>query len=153
MALAHRGEWFKDRWREALQAWADEKLAGRSWRYMGKVLALAPDNIIKDVDHSLSWWLQTIAKIFRGNEADFFILIRRILLRYADEHVEANGDPVFKAINHPVGHATEAALRWWYRQSLEDNQRLPDVLKEIFTELWKIEIPSFCHGRLLLATQ
>ncbi len=63
-----------------------------------------------------------------------------------------NGDPVFRAINHPVGHVTEAALRWWYRQSLEDNQRLLNVLKEIFTELCKIEIVSFRHGRLLLAT-
>jgi hypothetical protein len=152
LALAQSGEWFKDRWREALQAWADEKLAARSWRYMGRVLALAPDEVIKELAHSLSWWLQAIAKIFHGNEADFFILIRRILAIYAEERVEADDDPVFKAINHPVGHVTEAALRWWYRQSLEDNQGLPGILKDIFTELCKIEIVSFRYGRLLLAT-
>jgi hypothetical protein len=152
LALAQRGEWFQDRWREALQAWADEKLAGRSWRYMGRVLALAPTDLIKDVAHSLSWWLQAIAKIFRSNEADFFTLIRRILVIYAAERVETGVDPVHTAINHPIGHVTEAALRWWYRQSLEDNQGLQNVIKELFTELCKVDIASFRHGRLLLAT-
>jgi hypothetical protein len=153
LTLAQNGEWFKDRWREALQAWADEKLTARSWRYMGRVLATAPVEIIKEFADSLSTWLQAIAKSFHGNEADFFILIKRFLALYAEEEgIEDDDDPVLKAINHPIGHVTEAALRWWYRQSLEDNQRLPDVLTEIFTELCKIEIVSFRHGRLLLAT-
>ena len=152
LMLAQRGEWLQDRWREALQAWADEKLAVRSWRYMGKVLALAPDELIKQIAHALSSWLQAIAKIFRGNDTEFFLLIRRILVLYVGESVEPADDPVFRAINHPVGHVTEAALRWWYRQSLEDNQRLPEVLKDIFTELCKIEVVIFRHGRLLLAT-
>jgi hypothetical protein len=143
---------FTDRWREALQAWADEKLAARSWRYMGKVLALAPAEVIKELAHSLSWWLQTIAKIFRGNEGEFFILIRRMLALHREDGIEADDDPVFTAINHPVGQVTEAALRWWYRQSLEDKQGLPDVLKAIFTDLCSLEIVSFRHGRVLLAT-
>ena len=152
LTLAQSGEWFTDRWREALQAWADEKLAARSWRYMGKVLAVAPAEVIKELAHSLSWWLQAIAKVFNGNEGEFFILIRRMLALHREEGIEADDDPVHTAINHPVGHVTEAALRWWYRQPLEDKQGLPDILKAIFTELCSIEILCFRHGRLLLAT-
>ncbi len=53
MELAHNGEWYTYRWREALQAWADEKHAARSWRYMGVVLAAATDEIVKELAHSL----------------------------------------------------------------------------------------------------
>ncbi len=151
MELAQDGEWFTDRWREALQAWAHEKHATRSWRYMGEVLAAAPDEIVKELTHSLSWWLQAIARTFSGKEADFFAHIRRVLTLYREEGIEADDDPVFRAINHPVGHATEAALSWWYRQSLEDNQGIPDVLKSIITDLCDTDVASFRHGRVLLA--
>ena len=150
--LAKSGEWFTDRWRDALQAWADEKLAARSWRYMSGTLAAAPDAIVKELAHSLSWWLQAIAKTFSGNEETFFAHIRRVIELYRKEGIEADDDPVFKAINHPVGHVTEAALRWWYRHSLEDNQGLPDLLKPLFTDLCDTNITSFRHARVLLST-
>jgi hypothetical protein len=152
LTLAQSGEWFTDRWREALQAWADEKLAKRSWRHMGAVLATAPAEVVMELAHSLSWWLQTVAKFFNSNDGDFFALIRRMLDLYREESINADNDPVFRAIKHPVGQVTEASLRWWYRQSLEDNQGLPDVLKIIFTEICRIDVVSFRHGRLLLAT-
>ncbi len=152
LTLVQRGEWLPDRWREALQAWADEKLAARSWRYMGGALVLAPDDVAKELAHSLSWWLQAIAKSFNGNEAHFFTLIRRMLALHRDEGIEANDDPVSKAINHPVGHVTEAALQWWYRQDLQDGQRLPDILKSIFMDLCDTAVTTFRHGRVLLAT-
>lgn len=151
LTLVQTGEWFRDRWREALQAWANEKLARRSWRYMGKVLAAAPREVVKELAHSLSWWLQSVGKYFSGNEDYFFALIQRMLDLYRDEG-NADGDPVFRALNHPVGQVTEAVLRWWYRQSLEDNQRLPNALKAIFTEICRTDVVSFRHGRLLLAT-
>jgi len=151
--LARRGEWLIDRWREALQVWSDETLALRSWHYMRSELAIAPDDIVKELAHPLSWWLQAISKTFSRNEETFFLLIRRVLALHRNEDTPPDHDPVFKAINHPVGHVTEAALQWWYRQSLEDNQGLPDDIKPIFTDLCETNIASFRHGRLLLATR
>ena len=152
LTLVQRRQWLTDRWREALQAWADEKLAARSWRYTGAALVLAPDDVAKELAHSLSWWLQAIAKSFDGNEAHFFTLIRRMLALHRDEGIEANDDPVSRAINHPVGHVTDAALRWWYRQELQDGHGLPDILKSIFTDVCDTDVASFVHGRVLLAT-
>ena len=150
--LARRGEWPAVRWREALQAWSDEKLTARSWRYVGGALAVAPDEVTKELAHTLSWWLESVAKTLSG-EVDLFLkLIRKILALHYDETIEPHGDPVSKAINHPIGHVTEATLRWWYRQSLEDNQGLPDVLKPIFQDLCDTRVMSFRHGRVLLAT-
>lgn len=152
VALSRAGEWPTSRWREALQAWAEEKLLKRSWQFMGPVLNDAPDETLKELAHTLGWWLQSIAKTFEGHEPVFFNLIQRLLVLERDDGVETNEDPVFQAINHPVGHVTEAALRWWYRQSLDDGQGLPDAVKALFTELCDTQIASFRHGRVVLAT-
>ncbi|WP_372522111.1 anti-phage defense-associated sirtuin Dsr1 [Sulfuricaulis sp.] len=149
-ALANEGVWLGDRWREALQAWSEEKLIKRSWRYMSPVLINAPDELVRSHTHGISWWLKAIAKTFEGHEALFFLLCRRILAMNHEDGVEGE-DPVMQAINHPVGHVTEALLQWWYRRSLEDGQSLPEELKPIFTELCNIQIEKFRHGRVLLA--
>ncbi len=149
-AMARGGAWPTDRWREALQAWSEEKLVKRSWRYMAPVLADAPDEVLQSLAHGVSWWLQAIAKIFEGHEASFFTLTRRILALDHQDDVDTD-EPVMRAINHPVGHVTEALLRWWYRRSLEDGQGLSEAIKPTLTELSDPRIDKFRHGRVLLA--
>jgi hypothetical protein len=149
-ALAREGVWPTERWREALQAWSEEKLLKRSWRYMAPILAIAPDEVLQPLAHGVSWWLQAIAKTFEGHEALFFVLARRILAQDHQDGVDTDA-PVGRAINHPVGHVTEALLRWWYRRSLEDGQGLPDEIKPTFTELCDTRIDKYRHGRVLLA--
>jgi len=139
-ALAKEGVWPTDRWREPLQAWSEEKLIKRSWRYMAPLLTEAPSRVLETLSHGVSWWLQAIAKPFEGHEACFFALARRILaLDYQDDG--DTDDPVHLAINHPVGLVTKALLRWWYRRSLEDGQGLPDEIKGTFSELCDFVIP------------
>ncbi len=149
--LSREGVWPADRWREALQAWADEKLLNRSWRYMGPVLRDMPQNTLETVAHSLGWWLQAIAKTFKGNEQYFFDLIARILGLEHEGSLETD-QPVSHALNHPIGHVTEAALRWWYRRPLEDGQGLPAEIKPIFTALCYTSIDKFLPGRVILAS-
>ncbi|HBN9625210.1 TPA: SIR2 family protein [Pseudomonas aeruginosa] len=149
-ALAREGVWPTRHWREALQAWSEEKLLKRSWHYMAPTLATAPDEVLQTLAHGVSWWLQAIAKTFEGHEALFFVLTRRILAQDHQDGVDTD-EPVMRAINHPVGHVTEALLRWWYRRSLEDGQGLPEELKPTFTELCDTRIEKFRHGRVLLA--
>jgi hypothetical protein len=151
LRLAQQGDWIVDRWREALQAWSDERLAARSWRYVGDTLASAPDNFIKELAHSLGWWIQTVAKVFTRGEDAFFGLIRKILEQSTYEALP-DADVAFRSINHPVGSATEAALRWWFRQGLEDGQGLSGEIEPIFTDLCNPDILIFRYGRLLLAT-
>jgi len=149
-ALAREGVWPTDRWREALQAWSEEKLTKRSWRYMGPMLADAADEVLQTLAHGLSWWLRAIAKTFTGHEALFLSVAGRILTLDYQDGVDTD-EPVTRAINHPVGHVTEALLRWWYRRSLEDGQGLPEELRVIFAELCDARIKKFRHGRVLLA--
>ena len=148
--MARQNVWPDDRWRDALQAWSEAKLLGRSWRYMAPVLADADDDLLQTLAHGVSRWLQVIAKTFEGHEAHFFGLARRILALDHQDGVDTD-EPVMRAINHPVGKVTEALLRWWYRGSLEDGQGLPAKLKPTFIELCDTRIEKFRHGRVLLA--
>ncbi|MEG2253471.1 MAG: hypothetical protein RSC98_10550, partial [Clostridia bacterium] len=86
------------------------------------------------VTHGVSYWLRTVAKTFVGHEEEFFTLGHRVLELHTRDGNDTD-DPVGRAINHPVGHVTEALLQWWYRRSLEDGKGLPVELKPTFTEL------------------
>lgn len=149
-ALTQEGVWPTDRWREALQAWSEEKLLKRSWRYMAPALTDAPGEVLQTLAHSVGWWLQAVAKTFEGHEGHFLTLARRILALDHQDGVDTD-EPVMRAINHPVGQVTEALLRWWYRRSLEDGQGLSKEFKPTFTELCDTRIDKFRHGRVLLA--
>ena len=149
-ALAQGGEWPTERWREALQVWAEDNLIEHSW-CMAQVISNAPDNVIQELSHSLGWWLQAQAKIFKGREELFFTLIRRLLELEHQNGVHEANDLLFRAINHPIGRVTEALLRWWYRQEPKDAEGLIDEIKPLFTELCDTGVEKFRHGRVLLA--
>ena len=148
--LTRQNNWPVERWRDALQAWAEEKLRDRSWRFMAPVVVGAPDDLVQALSHGISRWLQAVAKTFEGHEDHFLTLAQRIL--YLDfEGDDDTDDPVFRAINHPVGHVTQALLDWWYRQEPNDGQGLPEFIKPIFTELCDTQVAKFRHGRVLLS--
>jgi hypothetical protein len=92
---------------------------------MGPVLANGPNDLLQALADEISWWLQAIAKTFEAHETIFLSLCRRTLALDHQDGVDTD-DPVTRAINHPVGHVTEALLRWWSRRSLEDGQGLPE---------------------------
>ncbi len=109
-SLAQENLWPQQRWRDALQAWSDEKWIERSWRYMAPVLASALDDVLQPLAWAVSYWLRAVAKTFEGHETLFLGLCRRTLALDYEEGGDA-GDPVQRAINHPVGHVTEALSR------------------------------------------
>lgn len=150
-ALAEEAVWPTDRWGQALQAWSEERHLRRSWRYMAPSLIAAPDDVLQPLGHGVSWWLRAIARTFEGHDEQFFTLARRVLTLDHEDGIDTD-EPVTRAINHPVGHVTDALLRWWYRRSLEDRQGLPESIRATFTELCDTRVDSFRHGRVLLAS-
>jgi hypothetical protein len=97
------------------------------------------------------WWMRPMADHAIQREDIWLDLIERILSVYRSETQPVNDDPVGKAINHPVGQATEAVLHFWYRQKLEDNQGLPDRIGAILGRVCDLQVQSFRHGRVILA--
>jgi hypothetical protein len=148
--LAQQKNWPVKRWCDALQAWAEENLRNRSWRFMAPIVVGVPDDSLKSLSRDVSRWLQAVAETFEGYEDHFLTLAQRILRLDFEDDSDAD-DPVSHAINHPVGHVTQALLDWRYRQKPDDGQGLPEAIKPIFTELCDTQIAKFRHGRVLLA--
>lgn len=61
-------------------------------------------------------------------------------------------DPLTRALNHPIGHVTQALLNWWYRQGPKAGEGLKDEIKTSFTEMCTKKDEKFRNGRVLLAT-
>lgn len=149
--LAMQNEWPISRWREALQAWSEDKLLRPSWRYMAKIIYTAPNNVLEELSGALSQWLKEESKSIDSQEDVFFIIVNRIIgFEYAERDND-NDDSVFKAINHPIGQVTEAVINLWYRNDPEAGEGLRGDIRRIFTELCDIEIERFRHGRVVLA--
>jgi hypothetical protein len=149
-ALAQKDYWPSARWREALQAWGDEKWLLRSWRYLAPTLLRMPDDELREIAHSATWWLEAISKILDRNEHVFLELCGRFL---ALDHQDGmpSERPVARAINHPVGHVTQALLNHWFTKHPLDGDRLPDCFLSVFTKLSDTSIGQNRHGRVLLA--
>jgi hypothetical protein len=152
LALAKQGNWEPvDRWREALQAYTNEKTVNRSWRYLRRVLVHAPDRVIDELAPALGWWLEAVSKGFKGDTADFFSLVRKILELRREEVVEIQNDKTTDALNHPIGRVVEAIFHWWYRQDLKDGQRMADPVLSVFNAVTDTSVESFKLGRVILA--
>ncbi|MGC0053684.1 hypothetical protein ACNSPG_11540 [Brucella pituitosa] len=149
--LARCGNWITSRWRQALQAWAEEDLADRSWRCINQAIVSAPNEVISELSHALAWWLKAVAKSSKHSQQNLLVLVQRIFDVCQNDQVEESEDALTSAINHPVGMAIEAVLEAWYCEGLEDNQGLSGEIRTIFTRVSDAGISSFRHGRILLA--
>jgi SIR2-like domain len=150
--LAREEQWPSARWREALQAWSEEGRVLRSWRFIGTTVQSMPDEVLKDIAHSIGFWLQTVSKSLDRHEDIFLKLCQRVLALSPEDGVDTD-DPVFRAINHPVGQVTEALLNLWFKREPNDNDGLPAELETFFSQLCDTSVPRFRHGRVILASR
>ena len=159
--LAQQGIWPASRWREALQVWSEEGLVQRSWRYAAPLVATMPDNILQEIARGVAWWLYATSKSGEGHDEILLDLCRRILklplepgpgltITQGGEQIRRS---VTEAINHPVGLVTQALLSLWFRRELNDNDRLPDHLEPLFTQMCDTQVERFRHGRAVLASR
>jgi hypothetical protein len=159
--LAQDGVWPAGRWRDALQAWAEEGMVSRSWRYAAPLVQTMPDAVLLEIDHAVTWWMEAASKSISRHEDILLNLCRRVLALPLEtgsgSRIIRNGaetyDPVGSAINHPIGHATQALINLWFKQNPNDNDLLPADLKPIFTALCDVQVDRFRHGRVLMGSR
>jgi hypothetical protein len=157
--LTKEGFWPTERWREALQAWSDKDLVLRSWRYAAPLVKMTPDALLQENAHSITWWMEAASKVMDRHEIILLDLSRRVLTLYLEPSggVGKDGDtsngPVTDAINHPVGHVTQALLNLWFKGNPNDNDLLPKDIASLFTEICNVRISRFRHGRVVLASR
>lgn len=156
--LAQEGVWPPERWREALQAWSEEGKVLRSWRFAAPLVKSMPDSVMLENIHSVTWWMKAISKSIECHEVVLLDLCRRVLALSLEPGtgIRQNGEPinqpVTEAINHPIGHVTQALLNIWFKREPADNDSLPTDIEPFFTQMCDIGVKRFCHGRVLLAS-
>ena len=152
--LAQGGNWPNDVWREALQGLADEKVIRRSWRHLSSCILASPDTFFAEIESSVAWWLKVVAGIVKDDECPRLLaLISRVLdqpFERASDKADSD-DAVFRAINHSVGHVTQALMTVWYDRKPKIGQGLPVDLKPVFSRLMKRPPEAYIHGRVVLA--
>lgn len=150
--LAQEGLWPTERWREALQAWSEESLIHRSWQFAAPLVQDMPNDVVEEVLHSLSWWIEAASKVQERHETVLFDLCRRVLALPHQDAVDID-EPVFHAINHPIGHITDALLNVWFKREPNDNDCLPEDIEPFFSQLCDVDVEQFRHGRVILASR
>lgn len=153
--LSQDGTWPAGRWREALQTWAEEDMVLRSWRYAAPLVQMMPDTVLQEIDHAVTWWMKVASKSISCHSDILMNLCRRILALEtgSGSNVIETDNSVTSAINHPIGHVTQALIALWFKQNPNDNDLLPAELKPIFTALCDAQIDRFRHGRVLLGSR
>lgn len=159
--LARDGVWPAGRWREALQTWAEEGMVLRSWRYAAPLVQAMPDAVLQEIAHGVTWWMEGASKSINCHDGILLDLCGRVLSLPLEtgsgSRIIRNGvetyDPVGSAINHPIGHATQALINLWFKQNPNDNDLLPADFKPIFTALCDVQVDRFRHGRVLLGSR
>lgn len=157
--LAQEGLWPVHRWREALQAWSEEGRVLRSWRYAAPLVQSMPDATMQENGHGVTWWMKAASESMERHEVILLDLCRRVLAFPIEPStgIRQNGEPinqpVTEAINHPIGHATQALLNLWLKRAPIDNDSLPGDIEPFFTQLCDVGIEKFRHGRVLLASR
>ena len=160
--LAQADKWPTERWREALQTWAEDGMGLRSWRYAAPLVQKnMPDAEFQELAYAVSWWMKTVSSANNCHEDILLNLCRRVLALPLEAgtcfRILRNGaeieDPVGTAINHPIGHVTQALINLWFQRKPSDNDLLPAELQPVFTELCDVQIDRFRHARVLMASQ
>ncbi|UVT19512.1 MAG: SIR2 family protein [Nitrospira sp.] len=150
--LAARTNWNIGVWRDALQVLAESDNRILALTEIGPQLLNAPNQTIRELRHTYAWWLKILVKDLSPLLQNiWFQLIDRVF-ENADKDVNSlEGDPVGRAINNPVGHATEAILSWWYQTDPMVGSELHEPVKARLTMLTNPAIKGFVHGRTIMA--
>ena len=158
--LARQNIWPAGRWREALQVWSEDGMVLRSWRFAAPLVQSMPDMLVKELAHGVAWWLEAASKSIDQHEVILLHMCQRVLDLLLDEDGGIRGgdgepiqQPVTAAINHPIGHVTQALINLWFKCDPNDGDGLPTDIVPLFTQLCDVRVQRFRHGRVLLAVQ
>jgi len=158
--LARQNVWPAERWREALQVWSEDGMVLRSWRFAAPLVQTMPDKVAQELAHGLTWWLEAASKAIERHEAILLHMCQRVLDLSLDEDSgirggegEAIQQPVTEAINHPIGHVTQALINLWFKREPNDGDGLPADIGPLFTQLCDVRVQRLRHGRVLLASR
>jgi hypothetical protein len=151
--VEENGVWISERWETAFFAWSDKKLVKNSWVRMRTVFEQMPENIFTSLASPIANWVKNIANESDEFESDLIALCQRLLActNTVGAIASDNNDAVMVAINHPVGKATEALIKIWFKRNPFNNQGLPDDIKPLLSSLCDATASQYLQAKVILA--
>ncbi|WP_419636369.1 hypothetical protein, partial [Thiolapillus sp.] len=107
----------------------------RSWCYAAPLVQRMPDTVIQEIAHGVTGWIEVVSGAINRHKDILLDLCRRVLEMplEADTGMTHNGgptdQPVAEALNHPIGHVTQALINLWFKRNPNDNDLLPEEIK------------------------
>ena len=150
--LAQEDLWPSARWKQALQVWSEEGKVTRSWRFAGPLVQRMPKHVVQESAPAIAWWLEAVSKSTDRHQTMLLELCGRILDQSYQDETGPN-QPVFQAINHPIGLVTKAMLNLWFGRQPNDDDTLPTDIEPIFARLCDTRIGHFRFGRVVLSSR
>lgn len=154
--LAREGVWPTERWDTALYIWSEKGCILRTWRYTAPIVKTMPDNEIQKMVSSVTWWMLAASESVDCHEDILLELCDRIIklhIHDTNKNSEPTYDYMVVAKNHPIGRVADTLINLWLRKKPNDDDQLPDNLKDKFTQLCNVNIDEFRYGRFLLGSQ
>jgi hypothetical protein len=150
LLLAKQSDWTAPgRWEQALQAWSSGPNTKSSWRYLSPALAAAPQIFLEQIQDSLTWWLDAVARVSTSEPARLMSLIS-FSLDFQKTRTSSPPTKTEDAFGQPAGRVVQALFNWWFRQGLQDGQGISPEVKVILTEVADTSVGNFAHGRLIM---
>jgi hypothetical protein len=151
--LAKEGHWPAERWAVALHAWSEQGQVLRSWRFAAPLVKTMPTEVMQKIAGSVAWWMKAASDQPIDRHEDILMNLCSRILEIQHPKWKISDQPVSDAINHPVGHVTQALLNQWLKRKLVDDGLLPPDIKPIFTQLCDVNVAQFRYARVVLASQ
>lgn len=156
-ALSHialENQWPIDKWNTALNSWSRNlRIPAKLWDQMCAQFNLMPQKTLLELSHSMGWLLEKVSSHNQIPDEDIILLSEKLLdLQQNLADFELHDDITSQAINHSIGHLTQALINIWFKEKPEDGDLLPEKLSEIFTELADTHKSPFVLARVVLAS-
>ena len=116
-----------------------------------------PTDVVSEIDHSLSRWLEKIATTIEVKLVELLPCAEKLLKSQSSPNSlttndgEPIGEPVFEAINHPIGKLASTFITLWFKEHPKDGDGLPTWLNNNLTLICASEEPRFRHGKTIVA--
>ena len=124
-----------------------------AFQEIGPLLTSATPETIAQLIQAISWWLSVLANsLDKQPDVVWLRLIDLVLNQAASEEPTVDEDPVHRAINHPLGHATEALIRVWLRSGPKRDQALPEFFEVRLSRIADAKHMKLPHGRFVIAS-
>jgi len=157
-SLARENKWNGQRINEAISVWREVSLMGYGRQFLERNALSCPDSIFRELANTIALWCEEAVKK-QSIDGELVVQIAKRIssMTYEYDTHERNNttdsDPVFDAINHPVGRILEALLDSCFGETIHKGDGIPDSYKEMFSFICSTPGLGLRHGRVILVSR